>query len=292
MEPVDEIIDQVGSGYRDGRSQKDLFGDISFRVGKLETPQSLVLPPRDSLELVEFLSICLAARSPYRVCLILHLSKELSTCTLESLYIEGASFPLRNRSALRTCFGALSGGLSSLEFTACYFDREPLRDILVIRDTKVNLTFMVYYQGGSDGPAQNNLHSESVNQGSARMLRVITGGGCEPNERFLTNLSKLSVLFSLLEVEVCECGKSPDTTQDLININAEVLSVKVVSGTLPCPEFPLSPINPRTGTDGRWLSVFVPQPPSVYQPLRICVGLPWLYRGNTCYCPQDAPGGR
>ena len=216
-------------------SHKSLFKDIVFNVNERERTRDLVLPSKTSLRLVKSLVIDVAPQSRRRGSITLHLLKAFSACPLGSLHIEGGSFSLRRRPTLRACFDTLSGRLSDLVFRFCLFEPEPLRDILAIQNTEANITFLACDQHHPDDPARNNIIWRPVNQGPSRTLCVM-GVDDMPCDDFLIDLSRLSVLFSRLEVDFYEDGERSDATQNLIDVSAGVVSflmVNVISSTLP-----------------------------------------------------------
>ena len=216
-------------------SHKSLFKDIVFNVNERERTRDLVLPSKTSLRLVKSLVIDVAPQSRRRGSITSHLLKAFSACPLESLHIEGGSFSLRRRPTLRACFDTLSGRLSDLVFRFCLFEPEPLRDILAIQNTEANITFLACDQHHPDDPARNNIIWRPVNQGPSRTL-CVTGVDDKPCDDFLIDLSRLSVLFSRLEVDFYEDGEWSDATQNLIDVSAGVVSflmVNVISSTLP-----------------------------------------------------------
>ena len=217
------------------RSHMNLFKGIVLNVGKEERTQDLVLPSASSLQLVKSLDICVAPESPRRGAITLHLLSAFSVCPLESFQIEGGLFPLGNRPALNTCFNALPSQLLDLTFRFCFFEPEPLRDILAIQNTEANITFLCCDQDHPEDPARNNINWQPVDHDPNRILCVM-GGEEKPSEEFLIDLSELSVRFSQLDVDFYEDGEFYDATQSLIDASAGVvtfLRVNVISSTLP-----------------------------------------------------------
>ena len=271
-ELVDMVIDHVGSGHRwvrrpplEGdrackaaavtygtlkncalvarswthRSHKNLFKDIMFTVDEKEEIGDLVLPSAASLKLVETLAIYLAPENPNRGLITLHLLSAFSVCPLESLQIEGGLFTLGRRPALRACFNDIvSGQLLDLTFRFCFFEPEPLRDILAIENTDASITFLGCDQDHPEDPARDNIDWQPVQHDADRTLCVM-GGEEKPSEEFLIDLSELSVQFSRLDVDFYEDGDLPGATQCLIDANAGVVSflrvnvISNMSSTLP-----------------------------------------------------------
>ena len=236
------------------RSHKNLFNDIVFTVDERESTPHLVLPSLPSLVFVKFLAIHVAPQNRRRGSITLRLLTAFSVCPLESLHIQGGSFPLRNRLALGPCFSALAGQLLDLTFRFCFFEAEPLRDILAIQNTKADITFLGCDQYHTEDDAQNNTIWQPVNHDPNRTLCVM-GGDEKPSEDFLIDLSGLSVLFARLDVDFYEDGGFPDATQRLIDASAGVvlfLKVNVISSTLPLwIKSSLPPVDPQTSPSAR-----------------------------------------
>jgi len=205
------------------RSHKNLFKGILFTVGEEERTRDLVLPSAASLKLVEFLTISVAPKSRIRGSITLRLLRTFSVCPLESLQIERGLFPLNKRHALLACFNALSGQLLDLTFRFCFFEPEPLRDILAVQNTDATITFLGCDQYHPEDPARNETNWELVKHDADRTLCVM-GGDEEPNEEFLIDISELSIQFCRLDVDFYEDGEFPDATQCLIDANAGVVT--------------------------------------------------------------------
>jgi len=205
------------------RSHKNLFHAILFTVGEKERVRDLVLPSAASLKFVEFLTISVAPGSRLRGSITLHLLRTFSVCPLESLHIERGLFSLGKRHALIACFNALSGQLLDLTFRFCFFEPEPLRDILAIQNSEATITFLGCDQYHPEDPARNDINWELVRHDADRTLCVM-GGDEEPSEEFLIDLSELSIQFCRLDVDFYEDGECPDATQCLIDANAGVLT--------------------------------------------------------------------
>jgi len=263
------IIDQVGSGHslvrgqRSGgdrkmdaiayqtlancalvaktwtfRSHKNLFNDIVFSVDETDGILDLTLPSAASLNFIESLEIYVPSQSHHRESITSYLLGAFSVCPLRSLRIGGGLFSLTRRLVLRACFGALFGRLLELTFRFCLFEPEPLRDILAIRNTLADITFLGCDQDHPEDPTRNNINWQLVNHDVRRTLCVM-GGDEKPSEEFYIDLSELSVRFSKLDVDFYEDGELLDATQFLIDANAAVVSFLKVnvmsnpSGTLP-----------------------------------------------------------
>ncbi|KAF9648189.1 hypothetical protein BDM02DRAFT_3115829 [Thelephora ganbajun] len=264
LELVDMIIDHVGSGHRrvrrpppkedctcksatityqtlkncalvakswTCRSHKNLFKGIMFTVDEEEGIHDLILPPEALLKFVKSLAIHVTPENRDRGSITSHLLSMFSVCPLESLQIEGGLLPLNRRLALRACFGAISGELLDLTFRFCFFEPEPLRDILAIQNTKANITFLGCDQDHPDDLARNDIHWPLVSHNEDRTLCVM-GGEEKPSEEFLIDLSELS-----------------DATQYLIDASAGVVSflklnvISNMSSTLPHgSSFPCHPL--------------------------------------------------
>lgn len=240
-------------------SRKNLFKNIVFSVDEGERPRDLVLPSKASLRLVKSLVINVAPRSRRRGSMTLHLLKAFSTCPLESLHIDGGLFPLSGRPVLRACFDVFSGRLLDLVFRFCFFEPEPLRDILAIQNTAANITFLACDQHHPDDPVRSSIVWPLVHQGPSRVLCVM-GVDDKPCDDFLIDLPELSVLFSRLDVDFYEDGECPDATQNLIDASSAVVSflkVNVISSTSPpWIRFPLSPVDSGTSGTARRLGGF------------------------------------
>ena len=265
-ELVDMVVDHVGSGHKrvcrpppehhacetaaiayqtlkncalvakswTPRSRKNLFKDVAFTVNREEGTHDLVLPSEALLELVKSLAIYVAPQSRRRGTITLYLLRAFSMCPLQSLQIDGGLFSLTSRPRLRACFNALSGRLSDLTFRFCFFEPEPLRDILAIQNTEANITFLGCDQYHPEDPARININWQLVNHCEDRMLCVM-GSDEKLSEDFLIDLSELSVLFSRLEVDFYEDGELPGATQYLVDASAGVvtfLKVNVISSML------------------------------------------------------------
>lgn len=201
----------------------NLFKEIVLNVGGEEEISDLVLPPPASLQFVQFLEIYVALTNPQRGPITLYLLTAFSACPLEFLQIDGGLFSLNGRSALRSCFDALSGRLLGITFRFCLFDPEPLRDILAIQDTEANLMFLSCDQDHPDDPARKDVNWEPVLHVTRRKLCVM-GSEEKPSEEFFVDLSELSVGFRQLEVDLYEDGVLVGATQCLIDANAGAMS--------------------------------------------------------------------
>lgn len=287
------IIDQVGSGHQTGhsgvrrsplerdrvwktavlthealkscalvakswtyRSHKNLFKVVTVTADDNEEIPNLVLPSTASLKFVEFLAIRVALQNRHRGSITLHLLSVFSVCPLESLQIEGGLFSLSGRPVLRDCFDSLSGQLLDLSFYFCSFEPEPLRDILAVENTDVNIMFLSCDQDHPEDPARDNVNWQPVHHNADRTLCVM-GSDEKPSEEFLIDLSELSVQFSRLEVDFYEDGDLPDATQCLIDANAGVVSslklniISNASGTfLPRIELP-APVDSQSSPPAR-----------------------------------------
>ena len=215
------------------RSHKNLFNRIMFTVGEGEGIHGLVLPPAHSLKFVEYLEIDVASHDHHRGVITLYLLNNFSVCPLVSLDIKGGSFFLYGRSLILACLGALADKLFDLTFRFCRFDPEPLRDILATGNTSALLSFMGCEQNDVDA-ARTDIDWQPVLSFPARTLCVM---GCDedPNEKFLADLSVLSVQFGRLDVDFYEDGEYLDATQLLIDANAEklwFLTVNIISDVI------------------------------------------------------------
>lgn len=205
------------------RSHMNLFKEIVFNVSGDEGIQDLTLPPKASLQFVKFLEIYVAPANVHRSPITVHLLSLFSVSPLEFLQIDGASFTLKDRLAVRDCFSALSGLLLDITFRFCLFDPEPLHDILAIQDTRANIMFLGCDQDHPDDPSREDIDWEPVYHNADRTLCVMGGEG-KPSEEFLVDLSELSINFHRLEVDFYEDGNLDVATQSLIEASGGALS--------------------------------------------------------------------
>lgn len=212
------------------RSHKNLFNRIMFTAGEGEGMHDLALPPAHSLKFVEYLEIDVASQDHLRGPITLYLLNNFSVCPLASLDIKGGNFFLYGRSIILACLGALAEKLFDITFRFCRFDPEPLRDILAAENTSALISFMGCEQNDVD-TARTDIDWQPVLCFPDKTLCVM---GCDedPNEKFLVDISVLSVQFGRLDVDFYEDGEYIDATEFLIDANAEklrILTINIIS---------------------------------------------------------------
>ena len=196
-------------------SHKLLFRKTVVRSSGVDHPPLL---PRDRvLSLIKSLEIHVLCTNDDRGPTTTRLLKMFSSCQLESLYIQGGLFSPGDLTELRTCFGSLSGRLSSLSFHLCRFDSVLLQYILSIQKTRANVSFLRCAQ---DPPPKGIIW---------KFVRHEAYWGCcvtddqGTNQQFSVHLSKFSIGFRHLETDFFEDGDSR-TVQSLIETSAEVVT--------------------------------------------------------------------
>ena len=196
-------------------SHKLLFRKTVVRSSGVDHPPLL---PRDRvLSLIKSLEIHVLCTNDDRGPTTTRLLKMFSSCQLESLYIQGGLFSPGDLTELRTCFGSLSGRLSSLSFHLCRFDSVLLQYILSIQKTRANVSFLRCAQ---DPPPKGIIW---------KFVRHEAYWGCcvtddqGTNQQFSVHLSKFSIGFRHLETDFFEDGNSR-TVQSLIETSAEVVT--------------------------------------------------------------------
>ena len=239
------------------RSRMNLFREIEVNVDSERWTFDIQIPSsRYFFTFIKSLTIVFLDNDHAdRGGITLHVLTMFSECPLESIEIEGGRFFLDKRSAIGAHFNLLSGRLLKIQFCLCLFDPEPLRDILSIKDLKADITFECCEQVHPDDPTREDVSWEPVYHPAPQMLCVTGGVYMSSDEKeFLVDLSKLSVKFPRLEVCFYQTGQLDDTTQRLIDANAEVMSFLKLRATpkFICTlliNFALQIINPQLGTE-------------------------------------------